>query len=66
MSEKHKVKFYFDFIGEYPEYEKSKYFTKQLLTKWLRVYAAHHGYNMPEKDYIHNSIRYYTFEKLQS
>jgi len=58
--------FYLDFTREYPEKLRDKFFTKQKLTKWLRSYAAFHGYKMPEKDYIYQSIRYYTFEKLQT
>lgn len=61
-----KADFYNQFISEYPHYLKSRYFSKQILTKWLKIYALHHGYTMPEKDYIYNSIRYYTFNKLQS
>lgn len=55
-----------DFVKEYPEYLKDKYFTKQKLTKWMRIYADNKGYSIPEKIYVHNSIRYYTFTKLQS
>jgi hypothetical protein len=57
---------YNEFIREYPEYSKDKFFTKQKLTKWMRIYATHNGHTIPEKIYVHNSIRYYTFEKLQS
>lgn len=58
--------FYNEFIREYPEKLKDKFFTKQKLSKWLKAFALFKGYKMPDKDYIHNSIRYYTFEKLQS
>lgn len=58
-----KNEFYNEFVRDYPERLKDRFFTKQKLTKWLRTYADFNGYNMPEKDYIHNSIRYYTFEK---
>lgn len=61
-----KQDFYNQFVSEYPHYLKNRYFTKQLLTKWLRIYAQYNGYHLPEKDYIYQSVRYYTFEKLQS
>lgn len=61
-----KSDFYNQFIAEYPHFLKSRYFSKQVLSKWLKIYAQYKGYTMPEKDYIHLSIRYYTFIKLQS
>lgn len=57
---------YAEFLREYPEYAKDKFFTKQKLTKWMRAYAKNKGYSIPEKLHIYNSTRYYTFEKLQS
>lgn len=59
-----KAEFYLEFIREYPEKSKDKYFTKQKLSKWLKVYAEYKGYKMPDKDYVYQSIRYYTFEKI--
>jgi hypothetical protein len=58
-----KSDFFNEFIREYPEKLKDKYFTKQKLSKWLRVYADYMGYDMPVKDYIYASERYYTFTK---
>jgi hypothetical protein len=57
---------YSDFVKEYPEYLKDKFFSKQKLSKWMRIYALYKGYSMPDKAYVYNSIRYYTFNKLQS
>jgi len=54
---------YTEFLREYPDYAKDKYFSKQKLTKWMRSYADYKGYSMPEKAYSYNSIRYYTFIK---
>lgn len=59
-----KADFFADFIREYPEKLKDKYFTKQKLSKWLKVFAEHKGYKMADKDYIYQSVRYYTFEKI--
>lgn len=62
-----KADFFNEFIREYPEKLKDKYFSKQKLSKWLRIYADYKGYDMPIKDYIYMSERYYTFtKKLQT
>jgi len=60
-----KSDFYNDFIREYPEKLKDKYFSKQKLSKWLRIYADYHGYTMPlpQDEYIYMSERYYTFNR---
>lgn len=52
---------YSEFTSQYDEYLGQKYFTKQLFTKWVVVYAESKGYKVG--DYVYNSIRHYTFEK---
>lgn len=61
-----KADFYGEFIRAYPEMIKNRYFSKQMLTKWLKIYALYKGYKVPDKDLIRDSVRYYTFERLQS
>lgn len=52
---------YADFINQFDEYLTQKYFTKQLFSKWVSVYADYKGYDC--KDYVYNSIRHYQFIK---
>lgn len=52
---------YNDFINQFDEYLTQKYFTKQLFSKWVAVYADYKGYEC--KDYVYNSIRHYQFTK---
>ena len=52
---------YNNFINEFDEYLTQKYFTKQLFSKWVTIYANHHGYKC--EDYVRNSIRNYKFTK---
>lgn len=60
-----KSELYARFIGEFDEYLGQKYFTKQLFTKWVMIFADSRGYNT--EDYVRNSIRNYKFvKKLQT
>lgn len=54
---------YDDFIHQFDEYLTQKYFTKQLFSKWVVIYAADRGYKC--EDYVYNSVRHYKFT-LQS
>jgi hypothetical protein len=59
-----KSELYDNFLKEYTEYHKQKWFTKQLLSKWVAAYCRFKGYDV--SDYIYLSERYYKFEKLQT
>lgn len=57
-----KAEIYDNFLKEYPEYHKHKWFTKQKLTNWIGAFAKYKGYSV--SDYIYMSERYYKFETL--
>lgn len=59
-----KKELYDNFLREYPEYLKQKWFSKQLLSKWVTAFARYKGYTV--SDYIYLSERYYKFEMLQT
>jgi hypothetical protein len=56
-----KSELYSNFIGEFDEYAGHKYFTKQLFSKWVAVYADNKGYRV--EDYVYMSSRHYKFTK---
>lgn len=49
------------FVSEYDEYAGQKYFSKQLFSKWVNIYAENKGYST--EDYSYNSVRHYKFTK---
>lgn len=59
-----KSEIYDNFLREFPEYHKQKWFSKQTMSKWVSAYARYHNYSV--EDYVYQSIRHYKFEKLQS
>jgi len=59
-----KSEIYDNFLREYSEYIKHKWFTKQKMSTWISAYARFKGYTVT--DYIYLSERYYKFELLQS
>ncbi len=50
---------YRNFTDLFDEYVNHKYFTKQLFSKWVNIYAESKGYRV--EDYIYNSVRHYKF-----
>lgn len=50
-----------NFVSQFDEYKDNKYFTKQLFTKWVKVFAESKGYLT--EDYVYNSVRHYKFIK---
>ena len=53
---------YNSFISKFDEFLTQKYFSKQLFSKWIEVYAADKGFLV--EDYIYNSTRHYKFVKI--
>jgi len=54
-----RAELYRSFTEQFDEYLSNKYFTKQLFSKWVNVYAESKGYSV--EDYIYQSVRHYKF-----